>query len=202
MESNWLKTNDVKEIITCLKTIKRELPYVLDDVNTWKIILMLQHNAVQATMVRGLRQGNTMNVLTKKSRKEYEEMLNGNDEKREMVRFHLLSFKDLYKNISDPSKIRKPFQINDTTNKVIERLNEFRNEFTHFAVSGWNVHASVFPEIIRETNRIIDHFMINPGYLFLIDENDRKQILILIQEINIINDEIEKSNLEKYGYFD
>ena len=201
MESNWLITNDVKEIITCLKTIKRELPYVLEDVNTWKIILMLQHNAVQATMVRGLRQGNTLNVLTKKSRKAYEEMLESNDN-RDMVKLHLLSFKDLYKNICNPSYLRMPFQRSDITNKVIERLNEFRNEFTHFAVSGWSIHASIFPEIIRETNRIIDHFMSNLGYMFLIDENDRKQILILIHEINEINDEIEKVNFEKYGFFE
>lgn len=190
-EELWLSTDDVIELKSCLKTIKRELPLVTEDINVWKIIIMLQHNAQQAAMVRVLRQGNITNIMDKKSKEKYLQYIAGDLEDYNPGKYKLLTFNELYRRLKSPKYMKNnPFRSNMNSDMQMARLNDFRNEFIHFLSSGWSIHVSAFPKIVEESNRIITELFGEWRFMLLISEKNRLEILALIKEINKINQAI------------
>ncbi len=158
--------NEMEDAICSFELFVEELPKVMSRPHHWKWAVISLHNSLQGFMILSL--GNMQNILKTKSFEEWEKRFEPGEHK--LVPLKLKYFNDLYKQIKSDTMKRmpnsKPFVPNSTHDRSVSRLNNLRNEFTHYIPSdrAFNLRdrakdlldvVSIIEFLVKESNNIL-----------------------------------------------
>ena len=152
----YLRTDEHEEAVRSLEWAEIQARGLVGDPYLWKWVLIALHNAAQGFLVLALWDGNGLNTLqpriAEKWLKAYE---NGGPFPAEK----LDHFLNLYAKVKDSNNFHTvgagPFIPGASSDWSLERLNEFRNTFTHFTPKGWSLELAGLPSICLDTLNLI-----------------------------------------------
>lgn len=129
------------------------------DPYAWKWLLISLHNAVQGVLVLALWNGNGLLTLKPKTAQKWLRALEGGGP---FPSDRLDEFLNLYLKAKEPINFHRvgsrAFAPGPTHDSSLEKLNEFRNEFTHFTPKGWSLQLAGLPRICLDALDVVRHF--------------------------------------------
>lgn len=153
----YLRTSEHEEAVRSLEWAEIQARALSNDPYLWKWVIIALHNAVQGFMVLALWNGNGLLALrpniAAKWLKAYE---NGGPFPSEK----LDDFLNLFAKVKDPSNLHTlgadPYRSTAASDRSVQRLNAFRNEFTHFTPKGWSLELAGLPRVCIDALDLIE----------------------------------------------
>lgn len=198
VRSGWLDTNERLELVNSLKKAHQFILEVHGDLYQWKWVIIALHNSVQASMVLALKGSAAFNVYKKRNKEEWIRAFNSQLEDPQQKfpkKRYLAGFLELYDRIkSEDMNLyveSKIFISSERSNYAMDRLNAYRNEFTHFAPCSWSLQIIGLPEICKEVLSIIEFLIFDSGNIYYYNDLELENLNGLISEIRVNLDELE-----------
>ncbi len=171
----YLRTDEESEVANALRMAARLTAELEADPALWRWIIIALHNAAQGMMVLSLRHGNGFLALTDECFKGTMEAHNSNLPPPQKLDTYL----NLYAKVKSPNTGQvggnKRFSPKGTQGTSIKRLNNFRNEFSHFTPKGWSLELDGLPRICRDVIALISFLGWQTQNVFWHDERARKE---------------------------
>jgi hypothetical protein len=149
----FLRTDEQDDAVRSLEWAAQLAQTVSTDRHLWKWIRVALHSAAQGFMVLALWDGNGMRALRDKVAAKWLEAHRRGDpypvEK-------LDEFLNLYAKVKTRRGSKSAFQPGTSHDRSLYRLNEFRNEFTHFTPKGWCLELALLPPICCDTLDLVE----------------------------------------------
>jgi hypothetical protein len=180
----WLRTNEIEEFICGLEHCAKLVITIDDNVMHWKWLILALHNTLQGVCTCALRGEDTagISMLTESSAKavwHWLDIESRKDPNSPMPEEKLAGMIELYKRVQKIEYLKEPHRLptHDQMNKDIRKLNELRNEFSHFVPKGFSLKLSGMPRIIRHCCDAIEHLsVIHPTFWHHLKEAHLKRI--------------------------
>lgn len=164
MTENWMQTDEVEDVFGSIRHAIRTADFVTEDPQAWKWVILALHSALQGACVCHLTTGaQPLGAVTPRNANEwlthFEESC-GNP-KAMPPETRLMALPDLLKAVRKPSSSggggdTPGVTVSDSELSWLRRFHyEFRNQFTHFAPTGWSIEVSGIPAIANLVARII-----------------------------------------------
>ncbi len=156
----WLRVNKYSEAISSIEMMAEQSERLSSDPYRWKWFIISLHNTLQCFMVLALHKLNPLPILKKKDVEKWLRAYHEQSDK--MNHYELDSFRNLYKKIKNQDnsgynlKVRF-YQPIDTEDWSVERLNEYRNIFTHFIPCGMSLSIANLIRVGSDSLGIIKH---------------------------------------------
>ncbi len=196
-------TNDaLSDSIYSLKMVSHFLAKVWEESQSWKWVIIALHNSLQGFMACAIRGSDGVAAI--KDRTRDRRHIKGYLKLTETKLPKLLDFMDLYERIKDPEVMcrmcgSKEFQASDSHDRLVDLLNEVRNELTHYFP---NLHmmsdvADWLP-MIRGSAEIIEFLCFQSDNFFMPANDDRlrpvREVLEEIRkQVDLIQAEMDKA---------
>ena len=152
----YLRTNEHEEAVRSLEWAEIQARGLAADPYLWKWVLIALHNAAQGSMVLALWDGNGLNTLQPRVAEKW---LKAYEDGGPFPAEKLDNFLNLYAKVKDSNNFHTvgagPFIPEASSDWSLERLNEFRNTFTHFTPKGWSLELAGLPSICLDTLNLI-----------------------------------------------
>lgn len=175
MADAWIRTDEAEDVAGSIRHALRVAPFVTNDPQAWKWVMLALHSAVQGACVCHLTTtAAPVGALTKRNTKEwlsYFEKQRTDAAMEPPPRTQLLTLPDLLK------AVRKPHSAGDRSNADGVAISdvelawlksvheEVRNQLVHFAPMGWSIEVSGIPGLARLIARILID-MLEIGWAF------------------------------------
>lgn len=180
----WLRTDEIEEFIGGLEHCAELATTVGDNVMCWKWLILALHNTLQGVCTCALRGQDTagISMLTESSAKavwHWLDVESRKDPNSPMPDEKLASMTQLYKRVQEIEYLKEPHRLptHDQMNKDVKKLNELRNEFSHFVPKGFSLEVSGMPRIVRHCCDAIEHLAVkHPTFWHHLKEAHRKRI--------------------------
>jgi len=196
--AKYYRTNENVEAIESLEFVTELLSLSEADITKWKWIIIALHNSLQNFMVCSLRGTNNLNVLAKKSAKEwfseFTKRMIGTVAEWKSPEEKLDWFPSLFKKIQSDLMLMytfsKKFVPSDSQKSTVIDLNYLRNEFIHFVPKSWSLPIDEIPNLILEILSIIEFLAFESKNIVWLDDNYPTRIQVAIRSIK------EKINID------
>jgi hypothetical protein len=167
------------DAICSLELLAEHLPKVITVPHHWKWVILALHNSMQGFMVLSLQGTHSLNVLEKKSAKDWSEGYETG--KLPKTAAKLDDFMGLYAKIqSDLMHLwtnSKSFAPGPTQNKSVQRLNAFRNDFVHYVPAGSLYDLRAWTKIVIEVVPIIEFLAFESRNITFQREEHRERVV-------------------------
>jgi len=182
---NWIHTDEMEDVAGSLRHVVRAAQFVGADPQSYKWVLLAMHSALQGACVCHLTTtAAPIGAVSKRNAAEWLAYFEHSraDPELKPPQTHLMHLPGLLK------AVRKPRSAGDGRNasgvKVSEiELNwlrrfhdDLRNQFVHFAPTGWSIEVSGVPELLKLVARIIEDIY-DIGWAFRHQDAARRQEL-------------------------
>jgi hypothetical protein len=207
----WLRVDENTDVLVSLSECLHCVRRVREESAFWKWAILSLHNALQGAMVCHLSGTAQLGALSEKSvgawltwhdrdgRGEINRVADGSDEfgfpKFKFVtdddcppRDHLADSKTLFKRLSSERKRREGgagavLEITDSQRDSFRRLNNLRNDFSHFTPKGWSIELAGLPRIFIDAVDVIELIAADPWPFRHMDEEDRAGMDELLRQL-------------------
>lgn len=144
MNETWLHTDEREDILASLRMVNGSCDAVVNDLSSWKWIVIGTHSVLQGAMALHLAFGNNLLVASSRDAAAWLDAHENGTPYPEMMMDDFLS---LYEKLKKHEILGFRFKSNGTQGRNIRRLNRFRNQFIHFMPRGWSIELSGMPYI-------------------------------------------------------
>lgn len=152
----YLRTNEHEEAVRSLEWAEVQSRSLAADPYLWKWVFIALHNATQGFMVLSLWNGNGLLALRPKVAAKW---LKAHESGEPYPIDKLDDFLSLYAKVKDRDSFHTvgagPFQPGSSTDTSLTRLNDIRNDFTHFTPKGWSLELAGLPRICLDSLELI-----------------------------------------------
>jgi hypothetical protein len=152
----YLRIDEESEVANALRMAARLAAEVEADPALWRWIIIALHNAAQGMMVLSLRHGNDILTLSDEC---FKATMEAHDSNLPPPLQKLDTYLNLYAKVKSPNTGQvggnKRFSPEGTQGTSIKRLNNLRNEFSHFTPKGWSLELNGLPGICRDVTALI-----------------------------------------------
>jgi len=176
-----LETDEEQDAILSLELVTEHLPRVVTNAHHWKWVVIALHSALQGFMVLALQGTNALNVLTKKTAKEWMEAYESRDSSYPEPKLDW--FPNLYSKVK--SKCMKmyvdsrPLTPTESQDQSIDALLKRRNDFIHFVPSSWSLDVSEWPQMVIDVVTVIEFLAFESGNVFWHEETLKERVRAL-----------------------
>lgn len=210
-EGTWLRTDEPTDVVASTRHTLRLLAFVKSDPAVWKWIILSAHSALQGAMVCHLSGSAQLGCLSSKSAADWLEWHErdrrgqvkwielGNDElglpsrqpaskADQPPRQYMAKPEDLFVRLHKPAKrieggCGSVVLLSDSQKRSFGKLNALRNQFTHFAPTGWSIELSGISQLVIDIFDIIKAIA-NDYYPFRhLKADERTELKILIDRV-------------------
>ncbi len=155
---NYYRTGIFEDAIASLSRCQEEVDRLRDDPHALKWVLLSLHSAVQGFMCLVLDQGNCLLLMKPEDAKAWMEAHDQNKPYPKNSRMD--TFLNLYKKVKKTEAMMgtigaEPFEPNGH-DAYMKSLNNLRNNFIHFTLSGWSIEVSGLDELIGKMMDIVE----------------------------------------------
>lgn len=204
----WLEIDESTDVIASLTVCSMCLVEVTGKPAFWKWAILTLHNALQGAMVCHLSGTAQLGALRDDSveaqldwherdrRGEIRRVSEGFDELG-IPKFRFATNQDYppFEKLADPTELFKRLQngkkrleggagavieVSEAERQSFSRLNELRNEFTHFTPKGWSIELDGLPTILLEAVGIIDKIAADSWPFRHLEPDEHEQLLQLL----------------------
>ena len=201
----YLSTDEREDVIVSLELCADLLAKVASKPELWKWCTLSMHSALQGALVCVLSGTDGTGALNRKSQREwlewYERSRDDHGLKAPKPGF-LAPPLELYekakaKKIIDSGLVdsESPLTLID---KDIERLNDFRREFTHFVPKSWAIELAGLPKILTSTTTLINQLISNPAFTLHLDEDQKTRHWKAVETIDRRLGDLNRSYCGEY----
>jgi hypothetical protein len=159
MATRFLRTSEHEEAVRSLEWAEIQARGLSADPYLWKWVFIALHNAAQGFMVLALWNGNGLLALRPRVAEKW---LKAYESGGQFPTEKLDEFLSLYAKVKDRFNFNTigagPFPSNESIDASFQRLNEIRNDFTHFTPKGWSLELAGLPNICLDVLLLIEHF--------------------------------------------
>lgn len=159
MSSRFLRTSEHEEAVRSLEWAELQARELTADPYLWKWVFVSLHNAAQGFMVLALWNGNGLLALDPRVAAKWLKAYEGGGP---FPNEKLDRFLNLYDKVKDAANFNTigshAFRARDDVDSSFQRLNEIRNDFTHFTPKGWSLELAGLPGICLNALLLIEHF--------------------------------------------
>ena len=152
-----------------------------DNLQYWKWVIIGIHNCLQSFMVLALRGSTPVNIMSEKKAKQW---LKAYDEKIKFPNYYLDKFSNLYEKIKSDRMLMytnsKKFEPSVNQDRHVSSLNQFRNAFVHFKVSGWSIYVGGMKNIILDILKVIEFLAFDSNNLSWPNEQTQEEVQRLL----------------------
>jgi len=155
------ESHDDLEIAKSLEMLAEQLERTKADPYAWKWVIVALHNAIQATIVRAISGGDQAGALSTRSQKATRAHLRamlGGTATDGMPEPFLADFLELYKRAQ---KRRSNGPLHEKLDEDMQRLNDYRRQFAHYAPRIWTILVGGLPRLILRCLDFVEALM--PG---------------------------------------
>lgn len=163
----------------------------VEDLYSWKWVIISCHNSIQNFMTTALSLGNNFEVINEQSKKQVFDEINEREykpiEEWKMVDEKMDYFFNLYKKIKSEKMERtfvgKRFNASFSNDQAIKWLVWHRNEFIHFVPKTFTFNTIEFPRRLLSIMEIIK-FLVTTSYTIVwTSTEEKKKTEVLIDKI-------------------
>jgi len=171
----WIRTDEAEDVAGSIRHALRVTPFLADDPQAWKWLMLALHSALQGACVCHLTTtAAPVGALTKQNTGEWLDFLEKqrtDPAAQPPSKTHLLNLPDLLK------AVRKARSAGDRSNAAgvaisdaelawLKRIHgEVRNQFVHFEPMGWSIEVSGVPDLAQVIARTLPD-MLEIGWAF------------------------------------
>jgi hypothetical protein len=168
----YVRFDEFEDVLASVELVALLAPFVREDPQYWKWIIVGAHSALQGAMVCAYVDSSGTSILKKQKK------CRGKKPKRPKTPHEeLADFEDLLKRCVRGSHTCEPLVLTNRQRRDIGRLHrEFRNNFIHFMPQGWSIEKAVLPRIIAATLDAAEALM-RRDYVTRLLDVDRQQRL-------------------------
>lgn len=151
-QGQWIRIDERLDLIGSIKVFNHFANQSCNDECCLKWSIFSLHSALQSAMAFHLSIGDYLEVMRPKDKIKY---LRADKENTEYPNCRMDSFLNLFKKIQSNKSLYTQF--NPTNKQIwsIKKINNLRNQFTHFMPQFWSVEVSGIREIFRDCLDII-----------------------------------------------
>ncbi len=153
-----LEYNEELDALASLELLAESLPKALITPHYWKWVVLSLHSALQAFMVLSIQGTNSLNVLTKKSAREWLEAYEGDSTPENPPK--LETFLNLYSKIKSDTMLiwsnSKAFNPTSSQDVSVNKLNAYRNDFIHYVPTEALLDMRVWAKLVLDIVPIVE----------------------------------------------
>ncbi len=167
---DFIRTDEYYDFVDTLEFCLESLTRTKQSDAHWKWVIISLHNALQGALVCVLKGTDDFGIMNKKSA---EKMYEWHEQRRKgkqtpYPKMHLANTMELLERASRSQYMSEfngmPISLTSQQKKDFSLLNtDLRNQFTHFAPSGWSIEKEGLPRIILNMIDIIEQLMTHPS---------------------------------------
>jgi hypothetical protein len=165
MAENWMNTDEAEDVAGSIRHVIRTAQFVKDDPQAWKWIALGLHSALQGALVCHLTTtAGPIGAISKKNASEWLAYFEDSHENpdKEVPGTYLMNLPELVKAARKPNSSGNGsnfdgLRISDRELKWLCGFHEnIRNQFVHFAPTGWELEVSGIPRLAALIARVIE----------------------------------------------
>jgi hypothetical protein len=187
MMNTWYRTGLYEDAVVSLTRCEEEVIRLRKDSHSLKWMLISLHSTVQGFMALVLDQGNLINLMRVN---DAEKWLKAHEQGEQYPVCSMDRFRNLYKKIKKPEFMAGIVNWSKFSQKShddqIKWLNEQRNQFIHFNISGWSINIAEIHLLIDRMMDIVEFCAKNPHFPWHRLEDSEKARRQVIQTISRI----------------
>ena len=185
--ADYICTDERQDVLASLEQCALSLLQAQQSDRAWKWVILSLHSALQGAMVCHLSGSARLGSLIEQKAKKSLEWLKG-DRRGNSPKEFVAPAGELFKRLSCPSlRIEGGcggiISISEEQRKSFKRLNDLRNELTHFSPKGWSIEIKFIEESIDDVLDILS-LILNDDWPFQnMPEEDKSALESKIEEI-------------------
>lgn len=160
--AGYVHTDECHDVLASLEHCGLSLRQTRRSDRAWKWVILSLHSALQGAMVCHLSSTAQLGALTKNSAEKWLEWYEkkGQNGRIPHIQERVANAEELFIRLSCPSKrieggCGAPIEITKRQRMAFKRLNNLRNEFSHFSPKGWDIELEFIEEIIEDILYIV-----------------------------------------------
>lgn len=187
-KNTFFRTDNLSEPYNALRMTEYFISQINEDEYNLKWSIISMHNSLQGFMVLALRGTSGLSVIkhSKKNRGKsaYDILINSDNQLDYFLNLFDKIQKDKYMQQYVGSKT---FICNDDIKRSVEWLNETRNNFIHYLLSGYSIEIESCIFSLFQSNKVINYLLNESGnFLYQYKANEIQDMNNLINRINQI----------------
>ena len=200
--SIFVHTDECQDVLASLEQCAFSLAQARQSERAWKWIILSLHSALQGAMVCHLSGTEGLGALEKCSAEKWREwntksIQDGAEDAVDPPRERLAGPNELFRRLHcSAARIEDGcggvISITEQQNESFKRLQELRNEFTHFSPKGWSIGLCGAKQVIDDVLNVISLITEDNWPFRHMSEQDRNILRSKIEEVRREADEIDR----------
>lgn len=196
--NEWLRVNKYSEAISSIEMMADQSDHLNSDPYRWKWFIISLHNTLQCFMILSLHKLNPLPILKKNNAKKWLKAYREGSKK--LNDYKMDYFLNLYKKIKNQDNCRYNlkvgfYQLKDTEDWSVVRLNDYRNIFVHFIPCGLSLSIANLIRVGSDSLGIIKHLGWYTDRIKLEKSDSEKARTAINKAISNINNLVDKYQL-------